>query len=93
MIIVSQDREKIVNIYKTFNLQIQEVHLGYGIRAFGESDSLFSKVDLGKYATKERAKEVLEDIADSYEFLKLAKAGICQLDITDQNFKYEMPLE
>ena len=47
---------------------------------------------LGKYETEERAKEVLQDIADRYEFLRLAENGVWQLDETDQNFKYEMPL-
>ena len=65
MIIVSQDKDKIVNFDNLTQIYItqDEEETAYFIR-FETIDSLYD--DLGEYKAKERAKEVLEDIADWY---------------------------
>lgn len=66
MIIVSQDKEKIVNFDNLTQVYItqDEEETAYFIR-YESVDSLYD--DLGKYKTEERAKEILRDIAHWYE--------------------------
>lgn len=66
MIIVSQDKKRIVNfdnLIKVYTTHCEEDNTGYFIR-FETVDSLYE--DLGEYATEERAKEVLIEIAQCY---------------------------
>lgn len=65
MIIVSQDRDKIVNFGNLTQVYItqDEEKIAYFIR-FETVDSLY--YDLGEYKTEERAKEVLGEIIESY---------------------------
>ena len=87
MIIVSQTDE-VVNFRNVLVITIVRDGNRYYLKAHYSSGTY---TRIGSYKTLERAKEVLQDIADRYEFLKCAEAGICQLDIADQNYKYEMP--
>lgn len=66
MIIVSQDKEKIVNFDNLTQVYItqDEEETAYFIR-YETVDSLYD--DLGKYETEERAKEVLQEITRQYE--------------------------
>lgn len=66
MIIVSQDGETIVNFNNIVYIDIEKnTFEKYVISAyFDKEDSDF--VWLGVYETKERAKEVLEEIAETY---------------------------
>ena len=66
MIIVSQDKTKIVNFDNLIQIYItqDEEEKAYFIR-FETVDSLYE--DLGEYDTEERAEEVLRDIAHWYE--------------------------
>ena len=62
MIIVSQDKKRIVNfdnLTQVYITHCEEDNTGYFIR-FETVDSLYE--DLGEYATEERAKEILLDI-------------------------------
>ncbi len=71
MIIVSQDKEKIVNFDNLTQVYItqDEEETAYFIR-YETVDSLYD--DLGKYETEERAKEVLQEIVSKYSsYLKL----------------------
>ena len=70
MIIVSQNRETIVNFNNIVYIDIEKNTFGkYFISAyFDKEDSDF--VWLGVYETKERAKEVLEEIIGMYEHTK-----------------------
>lgn len=80
MIIVGQDKEKIVNFDNLTQVYItqDEEETAYFIR-FETVDSLYD--DLGEYDTEERAKEILQEIAQRYtnwENLKVGQpSGIC----------------
>lgn len=65
MIIVSQDKDKIVNFDNLTQIYItqDEEETAYFIR-FETVDSLYD--DLGEYKTEERAKEVLDWIVTCY---------------------------
>ena len=87
MIIISQDKKRIVE------------NLNLGILEPGEYDSYFeiynlkTKATLGKYATEERAKEILEEIAERYEYCKrLQETNGISLS-SGNNYVYEMPKE
>ena len=98
MVIVSQDREgivkRIINFDNTSFLGLDE----------GDHTSIVFEdmIKIGEYTTKERAKEVLQEIMDSYQTTELFKCT----DTENQNemaneylgrkkepFKYEMPVE
>lgn len=72
MIIVSQDKEKIVNFDNLTQVYItqDEEETAYFIR-YETVDSLYD--DLGKYETEERAKEVLAEIIKSYRDYRTAE--------------------
>ena len=82
MIIVSQDKEKIVNFDNLTQVYItqDEEETAYFIR-YETVDSLYD--DLGKYETEERAKEVLAEITEFWKNGAMSdyKGFIC----------YEMP--
>lgn len=87
MIIVSQDKDNIINFDNLTQVYItqDEEEKAYFIR-FETVDSLYE--DLGEYKTKERAKEVLQEIITrhgNWENMKVGQpSGIC-LPV------YEMP--
>lgn len=66
MIIVSQDKDNIINFDNLTQVYItqDEEEKAYFIR-FETVDSLYE--DLGEYKTEERAEEILRDIAHWYE--------------------------
>ena len=89
MIIVSQDRKRIVE------------NLNLGIRNKGEYNQNYviynTEIgeDLGEYATEERAKEVLQEIIERYNVLK-KNTTYAQGDIGftfNEHYYYEMPKE
>ncbi len=92
MIIVSQDKKIITNFENILGIQIDE-HI---FNSDGEKDYEVETItekrtcNMGVYETEERAKEVLQEIIDSYTSWENFKAsqsvGIC-------NSKYEMPEE
>lgn len=98
MIIVSQDKGKIINfdnmtrVYITFDEGDDDVYI-----RTETVDSLYE--DLGYYKTEERAKEVLQEIAQKYSsYLKLEGGPAIlqgQMDIQPNVFNipkvYEMP--
>lgn len=71
MIIVSQDKTKIVNFDNLTQIYItqDEEETLFFIR-YETVDSLYD--DLGDYKTEERAKEVLMDIVNNYNITPLA---------------------
>lgn len=93
MIIVSQDKDKVVNfdnvgninIEKCYNESLKQEDFTYDILVYIISSGI---VRLGKYKTEERAKEVLQEIGERYEgwqnLVYGQPSGIC-------NPKYEMP--
>ena len=90
MIIVSQDKKRIVNfddLTQVYITHCEEDNTGYFIR-FETVDSLYE--DLGEYATEKRAKEVLQEIIERYtnwnNLVYGQPTGECSP-------KYEMPKE
>ena len=70
MIIVSQDREDIINFDNVKMINREENRISV--------DANFSKGDfycIAEYATEERAKEVLKEISDAIESWEDLKAG------------------
>ena len=89
MIIVSQDKEKIVNFDNLTQVYItqDEEETAYFIRC-ETVDSLYD--DLGKYETEERAKEVLQEIISKYKTtLYNSKTNETVINIPKV---YEMPI-
>ena len=100
MIIVSQDKTKIVNFDNLTQIYItrDEEETATFIR-YETVDSLYD--DLGEYKTEERAKEVLQEIVKKYSSYLELKGGPAiiqgQMDIQPNIFNipkvYVMPLE
>lgn len=97
MIIVSQDKGKIINfdnmtrVYITFDEGDDDVCI-----RTETVDSLYE--DLGYYKTEGRAKEVLQDISSRYEAIELCKREYHMSEIFGYTFAdytpiYEMPKE
>ena len=98
MIIVSQDKNKIVNLSNLTQIYItqDEDETAYYIR-FETVDSLYD--DLGEYKTEKRAKEVLQKMTKCYSSYLQLNGGPAliqgQMDIQPNIFNipkvYEMP--
>lgn len=91
MIIVSQDKKQIINFN---NIRIVEINNPntwqqgfYSIDTYPEcEDQQKWHIRLGKYATEERAKEVLQELIDTYKFNRKEAVGQVQA-------VYKMPKE
>ena len=94
MIIVSQDKTKIVNFDNLTQIYItrDEEETASFIR-YETVDSLYD--DLGEYKAEERAKEVLQEILKYYDSLKTTTIyAISDKDYPmDMKSYYEMPKE
>ena len=100
MIIINQDKDKIVNFDNLTQVYItqDEEKTAYFIR-FETVDSLYD--DLGEYKTEERAKEVLQEIVEKYSSYLELKGGVAfmqggmniQPNIFNIPKVYEMPKE
>ena len=83
MIIVSQDKTKIVNFDNLTQIYItQDEEKTATFIRYETVDSLYD--DLGEYKTEERAKEVLQEIIDMYKFNRCEAVG-------QKNALYRMP--
>lgn len=97
MIIVSQDKKRIINFKNITDINIEFIHSDYELRAsfIGECESF----NIGNYEEEERAKEVLQEITQKYSsYLKLEGGPAIlqgQMDIQPNIFNipkvYEMP--
>ena len=91
MIIVSQDKTKIVNFENIDAIEIgnplEYVDGMFKVFASTTSDNEYT---LGRYSTEERAKEVLQEIINAIECWEDFKAGMPH---DTPNFKYEIPKE
>ena len=95
MIIVSQDKKKIINfdnLTQVYITRCEEDNTGYFIR-FETVDSLYE--DLGEYSTEDRAKEVLQEIIKAYIESKKAQEATSMFgfSIIPRNTYYEMQKE
>lgn len=91
MIIISQDKEQLINLDNVTRIFIEDFSEdgdGFGIGA--DTNSAESQCwDLGYYKTRERAKEVLQEITNKYK-----KYFICANGSTTELPKiFEMPKE
>ena len=104
MIIVSQDRERIINFNNVCNLFIarrEEKEKEEDINYTRFFDIQSSEVDtgvevLGRYKTEERAKKVLQEIILAYKYTQQKYCTIGDLEKLIGEFDnnvYEMPLE
>lgn len=95
MIIVSQDKTKIVNFDNLTQIYItQDEEKTATFIRYETVDSLYD--DLGEYKTEERAKEVLKDIISRYEVIELFKMNSSEKEgytLSDYTPIYEMPKE
>lgn len=72
MLIVSQDREEILNFENIENIQISAEEGRYTIEATADTNTT-----LGFYNTKEKAKEIIAQIVELYEK--------CQIVVDERN--------
>lgn len=72
MLIVSQDREKILNFENIENIWISAEERKFTIKATADTNTT-----LGYYKTKERAKEIIAQIVELYEK--------CQIVVSERN--------
>ena len=93
MLIVTQNREKIVNFNNVDNIDIVASLDGTGdIPYIIYYETSTRREELGIYETKERAKEVLQEIINNYREYRIAvSSGF--MDILDKTSIYEMPEE
>ena len=90
MIIVSQDKKRIVNfdnLTQVYITHCEEDNTGYFIRV-ETVDSLYE--DLGEYVTEERAREVLEEIIKAYRDYRTAECD-GYTNVLQETAVYEMP--
>ena len=78
MLILSQDRQRVVKFKDITDLYVSYIHGDNTIYCDTNNDS---ELKLGEYKTKERCKEILEEILDFYQ------------DISVPNSVYYMPEE
>ena len=89
MIIVSQNKDIIVNFDKTQNIWIDDNVLDKTNTSF---EVYADEINLGEYKTEERAKEVLKEMTEKYEDIELAKYDRRSFATRD-NFIYRIPKE
>lgn len=92
MIIVSQDKRKIVNFDNIYYIDYYKIDETYEIDANIDKDK--DSISLGYYKTEERAKEVLQEIMKRYLEIKCfynSKSEVMQA--IEQPKVYEMPKE
>lgn len=80
MIIVSQDKEEIINLDNIQRLFIDADYISAVIYAECIEDDIL----IGSYKTEKRAKEVLQEIIDMYKFNRCEAVG-------QKNAVYRMP--
>lgn len=73
MIIVSQDKKRIINFKNITDINIEFIHSDYELRAsfIGECESF----NIGNYEEEERAKEILQEIVTRYKNWENMKVG------------------
>lgn len=90
MIIVSQNKDEIVNFDNITNIMITDCDGDFVISAVAlvGVDDVYR--ELGYYTTERRAKEILKEITQKYIHIQYKKYGN---DYIKQNQVYEMPKE
>lgn len=89
MIIINQDKTSIINFDNVTRISLLiDDEEGFLIGADTNSAES-SSWDLGRYNSKERAKEVLQEIAEMYSDYRISTIGV----ISTVPKIYEMPIE
>ena len=90
MIIVSQDKSKIVNFENVEKIYI-DMNEEKKCRIFAEGHNIITI--LGEYETEERAKEILNDIETAYNMngFEFEKDVATAMVLSRFHFSYEMP--
>jgi len=88
MIIVSQDKKRIINFKNITDINIEFIHSDYELRAsfIGECESF----NIGNYEEEERAKEVLAEIIKSYRDYRTAECD-GYTNVLQETAVFEMP--
>lgn len=89
MLIVSQDKEKIINFDNVLYIEIDDTFSNNEISFNTENGTEY----MGEYKTRERAKEVLEDITDAYLRQNVQKISPIDINIMQKKIAYVMPKE
>lgn len=87
MIILSQDKNKIINFDNIVHIFISGNSISYGVMSDTGAN------DLGTYKTEERAKEVLQEIIQNIYPKSNINMDIDGISFGVQSPVYEMPLE
>lgn len=92
MIIVSQNKDKIVNFDNIITICIDEPfeNIDNEFEIVIETDGM--TVRSGRYATEERAKEVLQEIIKVYRNYRIAKCDV-YMNVLEESAVFEMPEE
>ena len=91
MIIVSQDKTKIVNFDNLIQIYItQDEEETANFIRYESVDSLYE--DLGEYKTEERAKEVLQEIIKSYRDYRTAECD-GYTNVLEETAVFDIPEE
>lgn len=90
MIIVSQDKDSIINFDRTQNIWIDDNILDKTNTTF---EICADDVTLGEYATEERAKEVLEELIKNIQNTSYIKMDIESITTKVSDGIYRMPKE
>ena len=94
MIIVNQNKDTIINFDKVESIDIVADLDGTGevpYKIFYET--LSNREELGKYKTEKRAKEVLNEIVENYDYIERRLADMARGIGGLFNCYYEMPEE
>lgn len=86
MLILSQKKDEIVNLDNVVNFR-----LGYNGNFIVRAENHEKVCELGEYATEERAKEVLQEIIEQYEYCQVLQEGHGISLSSGNNYVYAMP--
>lgn len=87
MLILTQDGQRVVNFKDITDLYVSYIHTENIIYC---STTTNSELKLGEYKTKDRCKEVLREIIQYYDMLKIAQRNPLW-NTSGLSYVYEMP--
>ena len=91
MIIVSQDKDVIVNFDNVGNIWINNPLENDDGKFEIIAENYLNNTVIGDYKTEERAKEILQEIIEFYEISKRYESKNGVIVFQDNKFVYEMP--
>lgn len=92
MIIVSQDKTELINFSNIVRLEVSNNAEGQALIEVHNFCDDFETV-IGIYRTEERAKEVLQEIIEQYEYCQVLQEGHGISLSSGNNYVYAMPKE